>query len=90
MKPFEDFHSGVGSESLGAPIEKLRRNIVNNDIPTEILMDELRANLMNNGVRLDEANLMVTPGNSGMMHLCLICVYICHVSGRSLGRIKCF
>ncbi|KAF3976793.1 hypothetical protein CMV_000048 [Castanea mollissima] len=64
MKPFEDFHSGVGSESLGAPIEKLRRNIVNNDIPTEILMDELRANLMNNGVRVGEANLMVTPGNS--------------------------
>ncbi|KAM4104202.1 hypothetical protein ACJW30_06G139100 [Castanea mollissima] len=62
--PFEDFHSGVGSESLGAPIEKLRRNIVNNDIPTEILMDELRANLMNNGVRVGEANLMVTPGNS--------------------------
>ncbi|KAL4620809.1 hypothetical protein ACB092_06G182900 [Castanea dentata] len=62
--PFEDFHSGLGSESLGAPIEKLRRNIVNNDIPTEILMDELRANLMNNGVRVGEANLMVTPGNS--------------------------
>ncbi|XP_050249298.1 sister chromatid cohesion 1 protein 1 [Quercus robur] len=62
--PFEDFHSGVGSESLGAPIEKQRRNIVNNDIPTEILMDELRANLMNNGVRVGEANLMVTPGNS--------------------------
>lgn len=81
MKPFEDFHSGVGYESLGAPIEKLRRNIVNNDIPTEILMDELRANLMNNGVRVGEANLMVTPGNSGMMHLCLICVYICHISG---------
>ncbi|XP_075668054.1 sister chromatid cohesion 1 protein 1 [Castanea sativa] len=62
--PFEDFHSGLGSESLGAPIEKLRRNIVNNDIPTEILMEELRANLMNNGVRVGEANLMVTPGNS--------------------------
>ena len=76
MKPFEDFHSGVGSESLGVPIEKQRRNLVNNDLPTEILMDGLRANLKKNGVRVGESNLMVTPGNSGKMYLCLISVYI--------------
>ncbi|KAE7996575.1 hypothetical protein FH972_001286 [Carpinus fangiana] len=62
--PFEDFHSGVGSRSLGVSIEKQRANVVNNDIPTEILMEELRANLMNNGTGLAEANLLVTPGNS--------------------------
>uniref|UniRef100_A0A2N9IX06 Rad21/Rec8-like protein N-terminal domain-containing protein n=1 Tax=Fagus sylvatica TaxID=28930 RepID=A0A2N9IX06_FAGSY len=62
--PFEDFHSGVGSESLGVPIEKQRRNLVNNDLPTEILMDGLRANLKKNGVRVGESNLLVTPGNS--------------------------
>ncbi|XP_059458695.1 sister chromatid cohesion 1 protein 1 [Corylus avellana] len=62
--PFEDFHSGVGSQSLGVSIEKQRANVVNNDIPTEILMEELRANLMNNGTGLAEVNLLVTPGNS--------------------------
>ncbi|XP_062157140.1 sister chromatid cohesion 1 protein 1 [Alnus glutinosa] len=62
--PFEEFHSGVGSQSLGVSIEKQRTNVVNNGIPTEILMDELRANLMNNGMRVAEANLLVTPGNS--------------------------
>jgi hypothetical protein len=83
VKPFEEFHSGVGSQSLGVSIEKQRTNVVNNGIPTEILMDELRANLMNNGMRVAEANLLVTPGNSGMMYLCLT-VCISHFSGKIL------
>ncbi|KAF3433361.1 hypothetical protein FNV43_RR24463 [Rhamnella rubrinervis] len=64
--PFKDFQSGVGSQSLGVSIEKQRKNLVDNNIhiPTEILMDELRANLMNNGVGMTETNLMETPGNS--------------------------
>lgn len=68
VKPFEDFQSGVGSQSLGVSIEKQRANIVDNNIhiPTEILMDELRANLMNNGVGMTETNLMETPGDSSM------------------------
>ncbi|CAK9135819.1 unnamed protein product [Ilex paraguariensis] len=73
VKPYEDFQSGIGSQSLGASIEKQRANINNNEFPPEILMEELRTNLMNNGVRITlangervtEANLMVTPGNSG-------------------------
>lgn len=83
MKPFEDFHSGVGSQPLGVSIEKQRANVVNNDIPTEILMEELRANLMNNGTGLAEVNLLVTPGNSGITHLCLT-VCISHFSGKVL------
>ncbi|KAB1217653.1 Sister chromatid cohesion 1 protein 1 [Morella rubra] len=63
-KPFEEFHSGVGSKSLGISIEKQRTYVVNNDIPTEILMEELRANLTNNGGMIAEATMMVTPGNS--------------------------
>ncbi|XP_041025455.1 sister chromatid cohesion 1 protein 1 isoform X2 [Juglans microcarpa x Juglans regia] len=62
--PFEEFHSGAGSQSLGVSIEKQRTNVFNHEIPTEFLMDELRANLMNNRVRVAEANPMVTPGNS--------------------------
>lgn len=50
-------------------------------------MDELRANLMNNGMRVAEANLLVTPGNSGMKYLCLT-VCISHFSGKSLDVIK--
>ncbi|GFY83485.1 Rad21/Rec8-like family protein [Actinidia rufa] len=63
--PFEDFHSGLGSQSLGVSIEKLRKNLNVNELPNEFLMEELRSNLVNNGVREDEANVMVTPGNSG-------------------------
>ncbi|KAF5736546.1 hypothetical protein HS088_TW14G00690 [Tripterygium wilfordii] len=60
---FEDIHSGVGSQSGGLSIEKLRSNLISNDVPTE-LMEGLRANLMNNGVTIPEA-VMVTPRNSG-------------------------
>ncbi|PSS32518.1 Sister chromatid cohesion 1 protein [Actinidia chinensis var. chinensis] len=63
--PFEDFHSGLGSQSLGVSIEKLRKNLNVNELPNEFLMEELRSNLVNNGVREAEANVMVTPGNSG-------------------------
>ncbi|XP_048231365.1 sister chromatid cohesion 1 protein 1 isoform X2 [Ricinus communis] len=61
--PFEDFQSGIGSESLGA-IEKQRKTIINEVMPMETLMNELRSKLVNNGSKTTEANL-VTPGNSG-------------------------
>ncbi|KAJ6987358.1 sister chromatid cohesion 1 protein 1 isoform X2 [Populus alba x Populus x berolinensis] len=61
---FDDVHSGVGSQSLGTSIEKLRTNVVNDGLSMDILMEELKANLGNNGVRMTEAN-MATPRNSG-------------------------
>ncbi|KAK9283481.1 hypothetical protein L1049_011727 [Liquidambar formosana] len=65
--PFEDFHSGVGSQSLGLSIEKQRANFDNNEVPAEVFMEELRTNLVNTGARVTEiqANPMVTPGSSG-------------------------
>lgn len=69
VKPFEDIHSGVGSQSLGASLEKIRVNVANNDKPIENLMQEIRANFINIGFGGNEANGMVTPGNSGKLHL---------------------
>ncbi|CAL5404671.1 unnamed protein product [Camellia sinensis] len=63
--PFEDFHSGLGSQSLGVSREKLRTNLKTNEIPTEVFIPGLSNNLGNNGVWVNEANVMVTPGNSG-------------------------
>ncbi|KAI8000714.1 Sister chromatid cohesion 1 protein 1 [Camellia lanceoleosa] len=63
--PFEDFHSGLVSQSLGVSREKLRTNLKTNEIPTEVFIPGLSNNLGNNGVRVNEANVMVTPGNSG-------------------------
>ncbi|KAL7184262.1 hypothetical protein ACSBR2_026420 [Camellia fascicularis] len=63
--PFEDFHSGLGSQSLGVSREKLQTNLKTNEIPSEVLILGLSNNLGNNGVRVNEANVMVTPGNSG-------------------------
>ncbi|KAI3458509.1 hypothetical protein Pfo_015172 [Paulownia fortunei] len=67
--PFEDFHSRVGSLSMGISIEKQRANAHNNEMPAEILMEELRNNLKNNGLGVKEANGVsaskATPGNSG-------------------------
>ncbi|KAJ4726918.1 sister chromatid cohesion 1 protein 1 [Melia azedarach] len=59
-----DICSGVRSRSLGVSIEKLRENVVNNDKTTEDLMEEIRANFINNGFKGNDANGMVTPGNS--------------------------
>ncbi|KAF8397227.1 hypothetical protein HHK36_016137 [Tetracentron sinense] len=64
-RPLEDFHSGVGSEPLGVSIEKQRTNLDNFEVPPEILIEELRTNLKNTGMPVNEANLLVTPGNSG-------------------------
>ncbi|KAJ6309415.1 hypothetical protein OIU77_015214 [Salix suchowensis] len=61
---FDDAHSGAGSQSLGTSIEKLRTNVVNDGLSMDILLEELKANLGNNGVRMTEAN-MATPRNSG-------------------------
>lgn len=66
MQTFDDAHSGAGSQSLGTSIEKLRTNVVNDGLSMDILMEELKANLGNNGVRMTEAN-MATPRNSGML-----------------------
>lgn len=68
MKPFEDFHSGIGSQSMGVSIEKQRKAVVDDEIPMENLMGELRTNIMDNSRKITEANL-VTPGNSGKLPL---------------------
>ena len=69
MKPFEDIHSGVGSQSLGASLEKIRVNVLKNDEQIENLMEEIRVNFINIDSRGNDANGMVTPGNSGKLHL---------------------
>lgn len=57
IKNFQDFQSGVGSQSP-RPFEGQRTETV-------ILMDELRANLMKNGSGITETNIMHTPRYSG-------------------------
>ncbi|KAL8257451.1 hypothetical protein R6Q59_029492 [Mikania micrantha] len=65
--PFEDHHSGAGSGSLGASIEKGRPDVNNHEMPEHI------STLMNNGVNetgahgepVAEAEVVVTPANSG-------------------------
>ena len=57
-KSFEDFQSGVGSQSLNMP-ERQRDAL--NDMSAEILLANLMA-----GFGVNETNPMVTPGNSGM------------------------
>lgn len=64
MKRFEDFDSRLDNPLMEAPAEKLR----NNDQHTEVLMDELRANL-DNGLKVPETTTPVTSGKSGMFHL---------------------
>ncbi|XP_065872708.1 sister chromatid cohesion 1 protein 1 [Euphorbia lathyris] len=56
--PFEDFNSGVGSDSLGISIEKLRTNVVNNAIPMEIPVEGVNFGLMDNGKKTTEANIV--------------------------------
>ncbi|KAI8012322.1 FBD-associated F-box protein [Camellia lanceoleosa] len=58
--PSEDFHSGLGSQSRG----KLWANLETHEIPTEVFIPGLSNNLGNNSVRVNEANVMVPPGNS--------------------------
>ncbi|KAK4385307.1 Sister chromatid cohesion 1 protein 1 [Sesamum angolense] len=43
--PFEDFHSRIGSQSMGISIEKQRANAHDTEMPPEILMEEFRNNL---------------------------------------------
>uniref|UniRef100_A0A6N2M747 Rad21/Rec8-like protein C-terminal eukaryotic domain-containing protein n=1 Tax=Salix viminalis TaxID=40686 RepID=A0A6N2M747_SALVM len=62
-RPLMMLHSGAGSQSLGTSIEKLRTNVVNDGLSMDILLEELKANLGNNGARMTEAN-MVTPRSS--------------------------
>ncbi|KAM7275759.1 hypothetical protein ACFE04_017625 [Oxalis oulophora] len=60
--PFSDFQSGIGLHPSGDPIERPRAG---SDIFRDELMEKLRANVLNNGVRPSEIpNMMVTPGNS--------------------------
>ncbi|XP_022146858.1 sister chromatid cohesion 1 protein 1-like [Momordica charantia] len=63
--PFEGYHSGVGSQSFGASIEKLRTEPINGDIQVDIVPEELRSNFMDNLMGLAERNQVVTPRNSG-------------------------
>ncbi|KAL6509351.1 hypothetical protein OROGR_022661 [Orobanche gracilis] len=72
--PFEDFHSRVNSLSTKISIERQRANGNTVEMmPPDILIEELRNNLKNNGVGAKQtngasgsnANLMATPGNSG-------------------------
>lgn len=61
--PFEDYHPGFGSPSMHAPVEKIRTALVNDNV--EILIDELKASRVANGSSARDANVIVTPGNSG-------------------------
>ncbi|GFP96852.1 sister chromatid cohesion 1 protein 1 [Phtheirospermum japonicum] len=72
--PFEDFHTRVDSLSTKISIEKQRANgNIDEMMPPEILIEELRNNFKNNGLGINEANgasaskanFMATPGNSG-------------------------
>lgn len=65
VKPFEDIHSGVGSQSLGGSIERTRGIFFNQDQPTEDIIEEMTANFLNRGLKDNETNVMVTPENSG-------------------------
>ncbi|PON51391.1 Rad21/Rec8-like protein [Parasponia andersonii] len=58
---FQD-QSGLGSQPVD-PFEKRVTNFEN--IPTEILVDELRFNLRKNGSGMTETNIMLTPRYSG-------------------------
>ncbi|KAH0995599.1 hypothetical protein GBA52_019463 [Prunus armeniaca] len=65
--PFEDFHSGVGSQSLEPSIDKQRRHsgmTRGNSDPAQVVLEGLTANLENNGLGGTDANPMATPGNS--------------------------
>ncbi|KAH0979423.1 hypothetical protein GBA52_006600 [Prunus armeniaca] len=66
-RPFEDFHSGVGSQSLESSIDKQRRHsgmTRGNSDPAQVVLEGLTANLENNGLGGTDANPMATPGNS--------------------------
>lgn len=85
MKPFEDFHSGVGSQTVGGSIEMLRTNQNNNNIESEIQRVELAANTRNTevplagayGANFSKTDLMATPGNSSILvsNSYIACVY---------------
>ncbi|KAI5346926.1 hypothetical protein L3X38_014805 [Prunus dulcis] len=65
--PFEDFHSGVGSQSLEPSIDKQRRHsgmTRGNSDRAQVVLEGLTANLENNGLGGTDANPMATPGNS--------------------------
>ncbi|XP_031379523.1 sister chromatid cohesion 1 protein 1 [Punica granatum] len=63
--PFEDYQTGVGSVSAGVPIEKQRAPPETNGMPSEIIVEGLRAKITdNNGAGLPDPRLLVTPGNS--------------------------
>ncbi|WCJ21860.1 Sister chromatid cohesion 1 protein 1 [Euphorbia peplus] len=62
--PFEEFYSGVASDSLGISIEKLRKAFGDNKIPMEILGKGASFGLMDNGRKTTTEASMVTPGNS--------------------------
>ncbi|KAM3374171.1 sister chromatid cohesion 1 protein 1 [Capsicum galapagoense] len=72
-QPFEHFQGGIGSPYKGISIEKQRANLNNYEIPPEILMENLRANLTNMGLRPTEADgvketgHMATPGSEILM-----------------------
>ncbi|PHT46864.1 hypothetical protein CQW23_16022 [Capsicum baccatum] len=68
--PKEQAHKrGIGSPSKGISVEKQRANLNNFEIPPEILMENLRDNLTNMGLRPTEADgvketgHMATPGS---------------------------
>ncbi|XP_038891624.1 sister chromatid cohesion 1 protein 1 [Benincasa hispida] len=63
--PFEDHHSGVGSQSFGASMEKIMNRRVTDGIQAKIPLEELGLNIMDNVTGMTERNQVVTPGNSG-------------------------
>ncbi|PQQ17002.1 hypothetical protein Pyn_22983 [Prunus yedoensis var. nudiflora] len=66
-QPFEDFYSGVDSQSLEPSIDKQRRHsgMARGDCdPAQVVLEELIANPENDGLGGTDANPMATPGNS--------------------------
>ncbi|VVA18423.1 PREDICTED: sister chromatid [Prunus dulcis] len=67
VEPFEDFSSGVDSQSLEPSIDKQRRHsgmARGNSDPAQVVPEELIANPENDGLGGTDANPIATPGNS--------------------------
>lgn len=66
LKPFGDFQTGVRSMSPGLPIERQRTTHEVNGMPSEIIIEGLRTELINNNsTRIPDPQFLATPGNSG-------------------------
>lgn len=66
-KSFGDFQAGVRSASPGSPTEEQRTPREANQMPPEIITEDLRTELAgDNSTRLPDPYLLAAPGNLGM------------------------